>query len=515
MRKLGVYTLTALAVAWTAVFAAYGAELTAAGPFRLSGVSDGKNAVTLTTLVNVTSTVAIDPLVADPTHLKGPDTVMIDRSKVTLTSAVKFAAGDNLPVGIAVAGLVKPGTYTGSVLLRDTKSAFAVTVPIEVVVLPKPVLKVAPDGLNSLTCYLEWSCSLGERWLGAKRTINVTNEGSGPATVTEKHVVLRAMHGETVLDDQSLLPAASTEEIRNLATITLTLPHALPADRYQGYVWLVAKNADAAAPTAIALDVRHGPWVALVVLALGIMLGRSIQSTQTPEALARQRLMTTLVGLQSAEHDVRDARLAMLLGQKLEDARQKIAALTQAADEAQIAAELTNISTAIDLAKSVERLDGEAAGLDDATRQQVEQHLQNARSLLSADNFTDAEKERAAAQGLVFGAPAQVAAAASSTTPALHLTFLKPPRKNRPKKLRMLQAFAGSEKTGDDVKGAYTKPLLFGLLFLGLLIVGLYALYVKNPTFGADIVYDYFSLIAWGLSADVAQRTLQNLQLSK
>ena len=103
--------------------------------------------------------------------------------------------------------------------------------------------------------------------------------------------------------------------------------------------------------------------------------------------------------------------------------------------------------------------------------------------------------------------------AAAGGAPALHLKFVGPPRVGRrPLQLRALQTFAGSEKTGEDVTGAYMRPLLFGLLFIGLLIVGLYALYVKNSTFGADIVYDYFSLLAWGLSADIAQRTLQNLQ---
>ena len=58
-------------------------------------------------------------------------------------------------------------------------------------------------------------------------------------------------------------------------------------------------------------------------------------------------------------------------------------------------------------------------------------------------------------------------------------------------------------------------PPYFGVLFIGILVVGLYSLYFKNTTFGADIVYDYFSLLAWGLSADVAQRTLQNLQIPK
>jgi hypothetical protein len=56
------------------------------------------------------------------------------------------------------------------------------------------------------------------------------------------------------------------------------------------------------------------------------------------------------------------------------------------------------------------------------------------------------------------------------------------------------------------------RPLLsLGLLF-GLSVVGVRALYVeKGATFGADPFADYLGLILWGLSADVASRSLSNL----
>jgi len=58
-----------LAAAWMAVFVAHGADLTASGPIHLSGATDGKSAIALVTLVNLTSRGAIDPLIADPTPL--------------------------------------------------------------------------------------------------------------------------------------------------------------------------------------------------------------------------------------------------------------------------------------------------------------------------------------------------------------------------------------------------------------------------------------------------------------
>src|SRR6185312_1230359 len=54
---------------------------------------------------------------------------------------------------------------------------------------------------------------------------------------------------------------------------------------------------------------------------------------------------------------------------------------------------------------------------------------------------------------------------------------------------------------------------LIGLAtWAGLLIVGYQTLYVQQGTaFGSNGIFDYVSLVLWGLSADVASRTLGNL----
>lgn len=45
-------------------------------------------------------------------------------------------------------------------------------------------------------------------------------------------------------------------------------------------------------------------------------------------------------------------------------------------------------------------------------------------------------------------------------------------------------------------------------------ILGLFTLYAKKSTFGSNGLFDYFSVAVWGLSADIAQRTLQGLQIN-
>ena len=58
----------------------------------------------------------------------------------------------------------------------------------------------------------------------------------------------------------------------------------------------------------------------------------------------------------------------------------------------------------------------------------------------------------------------------------------------------------------------FVKSLLFLVLLIMLALIGLQSLYVNNGAiFGVNGIYDYVGLFLWGMSAEVAQRTLQDL----
>jgi hypothetical protein len=60
------------------------------------------------------------------------------------------------------------------------------------------------------------------------------------------------------------------------------------------------------------------------------------------------------------------------------------------------------------------------------------------------------------------------------------------------------------------------RPLLSLILLVGLSAAGISSLYIENgTTFGARPFADYLGLILWGLSADVASRSLSNLPGAK
>jgi len=57
-----------------------------------------------------------------------------------------------------------------------------------------------------------------------------------------------------------------------------------------------------------------------------------------------------------------------------------------------------------------------------------------------------------------------------------------------------------------------TRPILYGLLLLALVLVGLEQLYIRNPTFGANPFMDYTGLAFWVMGSDVASRALSNIR---
>jgi hypothetical protein len=56
------------------------------------------------------------------------------------------------------------------------------------------------------------------------------------------------------------------------------------------------------------------------------------------------------------------------------------------------------------------------------------------------------------------------------------------------------------------------RPTTYLLLIGALLVLGMQQLYLKNVTFGSDPFSDYFGLLVWAMSSDVASRTLASLK---
>jgi hypothetical protein len=83
------------------------------------------------------------------------------------------------------------------------------------------------------------------------------------------------------------------------------------------------------------------------------------------------------------------------------------------------------------------------------------------------------------------------------------------PQASTNKKVRTLAWFSGVATVADKETENIAKALAYGLLLFLLVLMGLKTLYVDSPTFGTQGIFDYLGLFLWGMSSDIAQRSLQ------
>lgn len=76
----------------------------------------------------------------------------------------------------------------------------------------------------------------------------------------------------------------------------------------------------------------------------------------------------------------------------------------------------------------------------------------------------------------------------------------------------VLAFLTGVTPTSARFRVTVLQPIVSFVLLVGLVILGLQTLYFSaGTTFGVNGVYDYFGLFVWGVSSEVAQRTLLQL----
>jgi hypothetical protein len=304
----------------------------------------------------------------------------------------------------------------------------------------------------------------------------------------------------------------------------------LPADHYVGTMRFDLKGTDVQPSVNFTLDVRDGPWWALVVLFLGVVVGRLVKNMNSPEALLQLKLMPRYYELQNriASLENKDDRAALLsdlaeMKRRIEAARETELVLTQ---------DLEKLELRVNLFIRLDQLQEEIVDRSvDPLRAELLAKVKTARMGL---RLADVEKCRtiitevtARLQQIEEAAPDDVSkrsmrnlrtmagdvAAESANAAAVH-NLPKPSEPGRA--ARLLGTLAGVNFMSAEARFWFWRPLFFLLLLLLLVLLGLKTLYLDSGTsFGSEGLYDYFGLFMWGLSADVVQRTLQNLQLPR
>jgi hypothetical protein len=489
------------------------------------GVADGKTA-TYKNSVWIRADAKVAALQILPPELKGPGGP-IPISAVHLNNPLTLEVGVQRELSVSVDTPLLQGEFKGDLVLSSPPDTTEIArVPVVLRLTPKPSVTAVPAAFafkaircgNWVTCRFSdfvLPLELNNDW----RSWQLINQTPADVDWTLSIVTLRGDKSGNPITDLSVKiwrdkqwadwsnPTHLPTKKATYASFQFDRGKLLP-DHYQGQYRIEVKDGD---PITLpfTFDVRDGIMWPIVVLLAGIVLGRVIQSTNTPRAQAQMRLMDRFQSVAASVETLKAPAIRQSLRDRLDQIMIDIRMMSRT--EADLSGQLDAIQR---LAANALKLDLEEVKIqqlpdDDPRKATLMALLASARAAVAEGNFASAEKDLDNINNELGGGglsprtmlSAPVAAAVASAKPNIVVMSLS--------------WLSGAEPLDSRFLYTYLRPFLFLLLLVLLASIGLYNSYVKNATFGVEGYFDYLSLFLWGISADVAQKTLQNLSLPR
>ncbi len=460
---------------------------------------------------------------------------VIGRQQIELIGERKLEAGLPKDFQVKLNGVKLPGTYQGQIeiLLPSQKRSEALVIPLTVKAKARPALVPVKYSeqvqLQLVRC--SWDCGLAHLLLPAsafqnQRQIYLDNPNQATVFLTSAEVILQGKQTDYQITKTEVEPPLSPQTLAANKIISLPLKwerSQIPPDRYTGAVYLTMEGREGRLSIPVDLSMRIGPAIPILVLLVGIVLGRLFKYMQEKgipqsDALAKVYEVENMI----AQVDQKDQEILSPMVNKVRSSVTQMDLETVNADLVKIKERLNCLTSLRKIEQQLKGMEqdpdvGDDNGIlakinearkwikfesDDKAKellQQIQESLvQLSNVMMGADQKPDPSLTAAANE-----ASAAILAAAGQKTKSNRFAWLR----------RLLIAIAGvSNELRAETTLWIVRPLLSLTLLLGLSLVGIRALYVeKGMTFGADPFSNYLELILWGLSADVASRSLSNL----
>lgn len=480
---------------------------------------------------------------------KEGSTEIIDRGNVSV-GAASLKPGQTADVGVTINNVSRAGKYTGTIKFWLPEQTEADAQVCNVTLQVGPRIAVVPPTAGSAQiahCGIfpcAWSHWLPQNLVGNKRGLLIDNQTIGNVPIERYDVILRGDKTGRILTAAEVRPRIASAKppdcLPNCLPASSSVPvdleiinkDSIPPDSYVGALRLGLAGADTPSVVNFTLNVRSAPWWPLLVLLFGVIAGRLVKNMSTPEAVLQIKLLKRLFRIQDSVLDLRSDRDRQFLLRHLDDLKARIEsgseteqALTQALDKEEVTARLL---------RRLEALKDEASKLTDPVlSEQILKKINEAADTLvggdavkCAQLITEIEISLRQAQKdlpddaadeltLVNSALDSVREARATGDEAVKV-FKVPPAKVPGGPARVMATLAGTDLIGAGTRFFVLRPIFFVALLILLTLVGLKSLYIDNgTTFGSGGLYDYLGLFMWGLSAEIAQRTLQTLTLPR
>ncbi|MBD2512511.1 hypothetical protein H6G91_35805 [Nostoc muscorum FACHB-395] len=460
---------------------------------------------------------------------------VIGRQQVELIGERKLEVGLPKDFQVKLNGVKLPGTYQGQIeiLLPSQKRSEALVIPLTIKAKARPALVPVKDSeqvqLQLVRC--SWDCGLAHLLLPAsafqnQRLIYLDNPNQATISLTSAEVILQGKQTNYQITKTEVEPPPSRQTLAANTIISLPVKwerSQIPPDRYTGAVYLTMEGREGRLSIPVDLSMRIGPAMPILVLLVGIVLGRLFKYMQEKgilqsDALAKVYEVENMI----AQVDQQDQEILSPMVNKVRNSVSQMDLETVNADLVKIKERLNCLTS---LRKIEQQLEGMEQDPDVGGENGLLAKIGKARNLLKLENDEQAKELLQQIQqsiinlsnGMMGGNkkpyPTLIAAANEA---AVAITSAKQATQVQKTFAWLHQLFIAIAGVSNELRAETTfwivRPLLSLTLLVGLSLVGIRALYVeKGMTFGADPFSNYLELILWGLSADVASRSLSNL----
>jgi uncharacterized membrane-anchored protein YhcB (DUF1043 family) len=292
-------------------------------------------------------------------------------------------------------------------------------------------------------------------------------------------------------------------------------------DRYTGSCRFIVADSDEPVSVPVNVDVRNEPFLALVAIVAGIIIGRLVQRMAAPAVQRQQSLLHRLANMQEEARSLRNVAArdhVVRLLQRLDQMTRNTPGDTALDAEMNKAEQLIRRLVALDVMEQHAR-----GGLADSVLSPIIEAISKAR-LEAIEGDANADASFQSAQTALYAALDGTTATAAHAKKVLQKVTQAPApapvvaawRRLLRRAVGFFQFLSGADVPLIYPAYAFLSALLFLLLILFLTFLGFQTLYVNaGSTFGSGGLYDYIGLVLWGISSDIAQRTLQNLPGAK
>jgi hypothetical protein len=378
--------------------------------------------------------------------------------------------------------------------------------------------------MELVNCAWWGDCLLAKTLLPTSMQVNTyqlwfENDSSATVGIAKTALVAKGQRTGYQLTAQDVVLNAQDRNLPSSQVTGLNLQVnrlGIPPDQYNGKLYLMLKDNKERLSLPLMINVRTGPMLPILALFFGVVLGRLLKYMEERGGPQSERLKS--INRLEADLNALHPEDQKILANMLLSVRQLV--FREELEKADVQTSLIRgrLEVLQKLRRIQERLEADEMG----NLQQFLPRVEQVRVFLSEEEDESAKQELKTLQEDLSGMKgdargADLEAAVSKAVKRLDTKDAAGIPKEELQRSNLRKTLIWLSGISDELRAEATlwvvRPMLSLGLLVGLALMGINELYVeKGASLGAKPLTDYWGLVLWGLSADVASRSLSSLK---